>query len=179
MFFEETGLPWVPTSPHVPQLLSPLFLAITGGMGELQSINNGVGYTLPFELIGSPWIDADEFAGELNNYDLPGIIFRPVHYQPFYFNFQNQDLYGVQIHVTDKRIVKPVATQIYIMAALQRLYPDHSIFNPERIDMFDKAMGTDKVRIQLEEGKSAETIIAGWQHDLEKFDQVRSKYCMY
>ena len=48
MTFKDTGLHWVPTSPHIPEAETPLFFATTGLIGELNIVNIGIGYTLPF-----------------------------------------------------------------------------------------------------------------------------------
>lgn len=51
MTFEETGLHWIPTSPHIPHANSAYFYVSTGIMGELGVFSEGVGYTLPFQLL--------------------------------------------------------------------------------------------------------------------------------
>jgi len=75
MTFEDTGLDWIPTSPHIPKATTPFFYPMTGLLGELQIVNIGVGYTLPFSLVGAPWIDKENFAKKLNKQKLPGGIF--------------------------------------------------------------------------------------------------------
>ena len=77
MTFKETGLAWVPTSPHIPEADTPLFYASTGILGELNMVNIGVGYTLPFKVVGAPWIDAEAFAEKLNSQHLRGVHFFP------------------------------------------------------------------------------------------------------
>ncbi len=179
MTFEETGLTWVPTSPHIPHASTAFFCACTGGIGELQVVNEGVGYTLPFELIGAPWINAGVLAAELGEKNIPGVFFRPVYYKPYYFGYQNRPLAGVHIHILDIDKFKPVEVQVYLLCALKKLYPDHGLFKTARIDMFDKAMGTDRVRLLVENGASAKDIIASWQDDLERYKKIRGKYLIY
>src|SRR3972149_2783153 len=48
MRFSDTGLQWVPTSPHIPSEDTPQYYVSTGIMGELGVISEGVGYTIPF-----------------------------------------------------------------------------------------------------------------------------------
>ncbi|MCB0306934.1 MAG: DUF1343 domain-containing protein, partial [Calditrichaeota bacterium] len=50
MFWDDTRLPWVPTSPHVPHWETTLFMSATGLFGELRTLSEGVGYTSPFEI---------------------------------------------------------------------------------------------------------------------------------
>ena len=179
MAFSNTGLEWVPTSPHVPHAKTAFFVAAVGCIGELHSVNEGVGYTLPFELIGAPWIDADDLARELNSRRLPGVHFRPVHYRPYYFSFQGQQLQGVQIHLLDAKTFRPMRIQIHILTALKKLYPGQNIFNTDRIQSFYRAIGTDKVQKAIEAGKNADEIIAEWQPELQAFMKIRQKYLIY
>ena len=57
MFFEDTGLPWVPPSPNLP---TPDSAVVYPGQVLLEGTNlsEGRGTTRPFELCGSPFIDA-------------------------------------------------------------------------------------------------------------------------
>ena len=122
MFWQETALQWVPTSPHIPNELSPLYSCISGPLGELQSVSNGVGYTSPFELIGAPWIDAYEFAGAINELNLPGVHFRPVFYKPYYATFSGQNCQGVQIHLINPKECNLFVTGLHIMQILIKVF---------------------------------------------------------
>ncbi len=179
MLYEDTGLPWVPTSPHVPHSDTPLFVAATGCIGELGTVSEGVGYTSPFELIGAPWINGNELANHLNSINLPGVHFRPLTFKPFYHRFIKEQCSGVQIHITDKHKFSPSLFQLHLITILFQLYPDHDIFDTQRISMFDKAYGTDQVRKSIKNGISVENIISSWKADLVKFNLIRSKYLIY
>ena len=62
MTWAETGLPWVISSPHIPEPVSACFYPVTGIFGELGYFSIGVGYTLPFQLFAAEWINADSLA---------------------------------------------------------------------------------------------------------------------
>jgi len=180
MLFEETGLLWIPTSPHVPRARTCFFLAATGGFGELNTLSNGVGTPLPFEICGAPWIDGEDLARELNRRDLPGVFFRPITFRPYYFLFTGEPCGGVQIHILDYLRFKPLEVQIHLLTAVRDLFPGHPfIEDSERTLAFDRAMGTSAIRRELLAGKSAEAIIAGWQEKLEVFKGIRRKYLLY
>ncbi|MCF7886432.1 MAG: DUF1343 domain-containing protein [Candidatus Marinimicrobia bacterium] len=179
MQFDETGLEWIPTSPHLPQSKTAMFYPTTGIIGELHTINIGIGYTLPFELIGTTWIDANGLARELNQRNIPGTYFRPIHYSPFYSSFKHKNLQGVQIHILDFAKFSPVEAQIHILTALKKLYPEQQIFNGTRTAMFDKVIGTAKVRQAIQNGKKSKEIIQGWQKDLRQFEKIRQQYFLY
>ncbi len=179
MTFSDTGLMWIPTSPHIPHALSPFYCAAVGCIGELHTLNEGVGWPTPFEVIGAPWIDAEALAEELNQRQLAGVFFRPLHYRPFYFAFKEQALQGVQIHILDLALFQPMCVQLVILQVVHKLFPQQDLFGSERVASFDKAMGTDQVRRQILAGRTADQIMAGWKDDLDAFKAMRRQYLLY
>lgn len=182
MHWEETGLLWVPTSPHIPNALNAVHYSTNGILGELQTVNIGVGYTMPFQLVGAEWINGMKLADALNAKRLPGVYFRPLSYRPFYGNQQGKQLQGVQIHITDLAKVNLTNINIHLLETLIKLYPEKNPFtlaDSNRITMFDKVMGTDDVRKKLMNGISADAIIASWQKEVSEFMKLRTKYLLY
>ncbi len=182
MWWDETDLPWVPTSPHIPHPHTTMFYVMTGLLGELGTANQGVGYTLPFELVGAPWADGDRLAGFLNEKGLAGISFRPLFYKPFYFNGEGTKYSGVQLHITDRNVVDLTAVQISILEALYRLFPEWDIFERARngrLETFDKVVGTTKVREWLQAGETSEQIVEKLNRDVAKFAIKRERYLLY
>lgn len=180
MLWDDTGLHWVPTSPHIPNGLSPLYSCITGPLGELQTISNGVGYTSPFELIGAPWIDAYELADALNSLNLTGVCFRPVFYKPYYAAFNGQNCQGVQIHLIDPKECNLFVTGLHIIQTLIKLYPEQNIFvNKDRLEMFNYVMGCDWILLDLQNNIPVNAIQNKWQDNLQKFNSIREQYLIY
>jgi uncharacterized protein YbbC (DUF1343 family) len=182
MTFPDTGLPWVPTSPHIPHPHSPFYYVITGIIGELQILSEGVGYTLPFEIFGAEWIDADKLAGALNALDLTGVIFRPVSWRPFYGRDQGKRLHGVQIHISDFRTVDLMALGFRLLEVHHKLYPDKNPFEltaDARIRMFDRVAGTSEVRERFAENMRYDDVRAFLDKDLETFIERSKPYRLY
>jgi uncharacterized protein YbbC (DUF1343 family) len=180
MYYDETGLPWVPTSPHIPHAETALFEATTGNIGELETLSIGVGYTLPFEVVGAPWIDSEELAQQLNKCQLAGAWFRQLYFKPYYLRFQDQPCRGVQIYILDRSQFSPLTVQLHVLEAIRQLYPQQILFNGKNfIKMFDFAWGTDQVRKNIETGVPANFTVASWEAGLEKFRAMREKYLIY
>ena len=179
MFFEDTGLNWIPTSPHIPYKESALYCAITGIIGELGIVCEGVGYTLPFQLIGAPWINGYVLSEKLNSYNLKGLIFIPSFFKPYYGRFKGEKCSGVKIIITDKKKIKPFKAGLIILYSLQQVYSDKNIFNKDRLKMFHYAMGTDKITEMIKSGKPVEEIIKWYESQLDDFRKVRKKYLIY
>jgi uncharacterized protein YbbC (DUF1343 family) len=159
MTFQQTGLPWVPTSPHIPESSTTWYYPMTGIIGELQVVSIGIGYTLPFKLIGAPWIKAKELAAALNAEKLPGVFFQPFYYKPFYGRYVKKECQGVYIVASDPLIFKPVTTQLVILAQLKKLYPKQFAEALEaskgRKEMFNKVIGTDKIYQMISEADTS------------------------
>jgi uncharacterized protein YbbC (DUF1343 family) len=182
MLFEQTGLPWIPTSPHIPDAVTVFYYPATGIIGELYVVNIGVGYTLPFQLFAAEWINADSLADNLNSLKLDGIYFRPVHYRPYYSVSQGRIVHGVQIHLTDPSKAPLTLIQFYILQEMHRLWPDKDIFKlceKTRLDMFDKVCGTDQIRIQFEKDFSVGSIRKLWTEDIKQYREKAKKYFLY
>ena len=182
MYFEETGLPWVLSSPHVPHRDSPLYYPATGIAGELYAVSIGVGYTIPFQTFAAEWINADSLAASLNGLKLPGVIFRPIHYKPYYSTLQGTLVHGVQIHLTDPSTAPLSLMQFYIMQEAHRLWPDKNLFeicNPSRHSMFDKVCGTDEVRKKFTKAFRVSDISAMWNDDIPAFREQAGSYFLY
>ncbi|MEX0961453.1 MAG: DUF1343 domain-containing protein [Simkaniaceae bacterium] len=185
MFFHETGLHWIPTSPHIPESTTALFCATTGILGELGIVSIGIGYTLPFKLVGAPWIDAKVFAEKLNNLNLPGVLFRPFHFKPFYGAFKGKECQGVLILINDQKMYRPLNVQYALLGLLKSLYPKEfsdaiKKLSDGKKELFCKALGSDVVLKILEK----ERFITYKLLDLDKrraeeYKKKREKYFIY
>jgi len=183
MTWEDTRLIWVPSSPHIPEMDTPWFYPITGILGEINLVSVGVGYTMPFKIVGAPWIDGERLAKTLNKKNLPGVYFQPFYFKPYYQIFQNEFCEGIRIIITDKQMIKPVSISYHIIEVLLKLYPEEFNFTSDsarrNIRKFDCANGTDRVRLMLERGMPADKIVESYQADIEKFKKKRRKYLLY
>ena len=182
MTFAETGLPWVPTSPHIPSAQTAFFYPATGIIGELGQLNNGVGYTLPFQMVAAQWIKADEMAANLNAREIEGIRFRPIVVQPFFGSDAQKKIEGVQVYITDYKAARLTEVQWHIVDALSKLYPAHKLFAPAKgksFTMFDYANGTRQVRTLLQRGATMDELQQLWRKDEEKFRQTSRQFYLY
>lgn len=182
MTFAETGMPWVLPSPHIPTPASALMYPATGIMGELDYVSIGVGYTLPFSLTGAPWIDSQVLADRLNGLNLDGIRFRPMNYKPFYALFKGENLGGVQIYADESAGCPLSLIQFYIMQELASIYPAHKAFaqaTQARLSMFDKVVGSPKIRRTFSKAYRVDDIVELWTRDADKFKTETMKYRLY
>lgn len=182
MSFPQTGLPWVPSSPHIPHDYSSYFYPVSGILGELYVMSIGVGYTLPFQLFAAEWIDAEKLSANLNALQLPGILFRPVHYTPYYSVSKGIALHGVQVHFTDFRIANLTLIQFYVLQECKKLWPDKNVFElceKSRIRMFDQVCGSDTIRKTFTANFTVDSIRDIWMNETGAFREKAAKYMLY
>ena len=182
MDYTQTGLQWIPSSPHIPHAHSAFFYPVSGIVGELGYLSIGVGYTIPFQMFAADWIKAEEFASALNKLNLPGVHFRPMHLKPFYSVGVGTQMQGVQVHLTDYQKANLSEIQFYVMQVIAQLYPDKAVLanaNEKRFDMFDKVSGSNQIRLLFAKNNRFEDIQAYWNKDVEAFKKLSKKYYLY
>lgn len=182
MDFRSTGMPWVLPSPHMPVPESCFYYPASGILGELYQISIGVGYTEPFKLFCAPWIDAEDLAKKLNDRDIPGVRFRPIHIKPFYSTGKGENLGGVETYITNVDKAPLSLIQFYVMDQLAQDYPQGRLFDSAtqaRKNMFDKVVGSKNIRPMFTKRYKVADIEQYWNKDNESFRAKSSKYHLY
>lgn len=181
MSYPDTGLPWVPASPHIPRYNSAFFYSATGIIGELDANSIGIGYTLPFELFATPWLNADNLADRMDQFKMPGVIFRPVSFKPYYMKNKGIEHHGVQIHITDYETINLTEIQFRLAQAALELVPDSNIFemNQGRWNMFDKVTGNKLIREKFMLNYNYDDIKDIWEKPAAEFKLKKQKYHLY
>lgn len=182
MDFRATGMPWVLPSPHIPTPESAAYYPMSGILGELYCMSIGVGYTEPFKLFCAEWIDADRLAQALNDRNIPGMRFRPIHIKPFYSTSQGKNIQGVEAYITDLKAAPLSLTQFYVMEELAKQNPDKNLFelgDPARLKMFDKVVGSKNIRRLFTKNFRVADMEGYWNKDNESFRSKSNKYRLY
>ena len=165
MIFQDTGLPWVQTSPNIPDIES-VFGYMATGLGE----GTGVHQADQFKWIGGKGIDSQKFADLLNQAELPGVVFIP----------ENRgEEGGVRLEIQDYHAFNPARTGIYALTYARSLNQFTVPKSGQTVVMFDKIMGTDKIGQYLEAGLSPRQIEANYAPDLNQFKKERENYLIY
>lgn len=165
MTFQDTGLPFVQTSPNIPDLTSAYGYMATGlGMGT------GVFQADKFRWIGGEGLDAVRYAELLNGAGLPGVFFVPE---------VRGTAGGVHLEIRDPYRFNPAKSGIYALAYAFML-GDFQVpkSTSKNVVMFDKIMGTDKIGRYLEEGLTPQQIEACYTPALQRFKQEREYYLL-
>ena len=175
MWFDQTGLQWVPPSPNMPTVETAM---VYPGMCLIEGTNlsEGRGTTKPFEWIGAPWIDGYDLAEKLNQLNLGGVLFRQIHFKPEFSKYAKEMCHGVQIHITDRLTARPVEISLHLISIVIASYPDQFEF---RSRFFNLLAGTDKIQEALLNNKSITKISQSWQYKSMQFEKKRQAHLIY
>ena len=171
-YWDATGLVWVNPSPNMRSLTQAVLYPGVG-MLETTNISVGRGTDTPFELVGAPWIDAREFARVLNDAALPGVTFVPVRFTPTSSKHEGKLCQGVNLIVTDRDQLEPVAMGFTIAATLRQLYAEE--WDSDNLRLIGNEQAVEAIRA----GESAPAIVAGYAAGLEPFRERRAKFLLY
>jgi uncharacterized protein YbbC (DUF1343 family) len=181
---DETDAPWVMPSPNMPTLDSATVFPGTVHFEGTQ-VSEGRGTTKPFELIGAPYIDPDDYADQLNGLGLAGVYFRSCMFQPTFQKHAGVSCGGVQIHVLDRNAFEPWLAGIAMAKLVHDMYPDQFRWKVPPYEYvydknpFDVISGTAKIREAFEQGITLDEITQSTRGPLAEFKELREPYLLY
>ena len=184
LWFDETDVPWVIPSPNMPTVAAATVFPGTVHVEGTQ-LSEGRGTTLPFELVGAPYVEPERLARELAALDLPGVYFRSCVFRPTFQKHANKSCGGVQLHVTDRASFEPVISGLAVVKTIYDLYPDEFKWKSPPYEYeydknpFDVISGTPSLREAIERGDSLASIEGAWRGPLEEFKKGRGRYLLY
>jgi uncharacterized protein YbbC (DUF1343 family) len=183
MTWEDTDFFWTPTSPHIPTVNAIRGAAVLGVAGELSMMSIGIGYTLPFQMFGTPTFDAVKFYEGIKKIPMNGIALEETYFKPFYGKHKDTVCHGFIMQFRPDVRFKPYSFGIEMLLVLRNLHPElftadrypantQSMFNkvtgsPEMFEfLFQKQGNDDEVRKLLQKG-------------IREFMELRKKYVLY
>ena len=177
-YFDDTDLPWVETSPNIPTLSSALCYVGTC-LFEGTNVSEGRGTTLPFEVIGAPWIDDRALFGELRALGLPGVAFRRVSFTPTFQKHAGAQCNGVQLHVLDREAADPFEAGLMLCDTIKAMYPNDFRWLPGKKDgsfSADRLLGTDAYTSGQ---MTARELLKVHKPGLDAFAAQKARYHLY
>ena len=184
LWMDETDAPWVMPSPNMPTVETATVFPGTVHLEGTQ-MSEGRGTTRPFELIGAPYIEAEEYARNLLRIGLPGVHFRAAVFQPTFQKHAGRGCGGVQIHVRDRDAFEPVIAGIATIKVAYDMYTEYFQWKAPPYEYvydknpFDVIAGTSKLREAITRKITLEGIAESWRRELAEFNEVRERYLLY
>lgn len=184
MYFNDTGLPWIPPSPNLP---TPISAIVYPGQVILEgtNISEGRGTTQPFEIFGAPYIDTEKIISSLGGCKLPGAVLRPLVFEPTSNKCAKEPCKGFQIHLTDPYEYKPYLSALKLLHAVHLSHPEEFRWkSPPYEYEFEKLpvdliTGNPMIRNAIEGADKIDEIEKTWHDELEEYLNISSKYHFY
>ena len=179
LYFDETGLFWVPPSPNTTGI--DMNILYTGTcLVEGTNLSEGRGTSYPFEWIGAPYIDGQKLARRLNEQKLPGVIARPISFKPTYQKHQDTLCSGVQLHISDRDRVHSLEVGLKLLETIAEMYPHDFKFieNEHGKFFFDLLAGTKHLRKHILNGTTTD-FLSSTEEPLARFKALRNPYLLY
>jgi uncharacterized protein YbbC (DUF1343 family) len=185
MWLEDTGLPWVKTSPNIYRPETAVHYPGTDYF-EQTNVAEGRGSDMPFEQLGAPWMKNVEVAAKMNAMKLPGVRFEARDYpiKAGYGKYPGQTIHGVRLVVTDRKTYRPIRAALLLMDAIRTMHPDdfrivtHESEFGKSWGPLERHAGTDKLYKALVAG-SLPQLLDDWDRQAAAFAQMRKPYLLY
>lgn len=189
MYFDETELPWVLPSPNMPSLNTAI---VYPGqcLFEATNASEGRGTTLPFEMIGAPYIDPVQLGNWQNlvfnqGIELQGALLRQHSFLPKFQKHTDAVCYGFQLHILDRLKFKPTRWGLALIRALaesaEKDFAWRSTTYEFRDDIpaIDLLYGSANFRKCVESKESLEGINSEMTKFETEFAELRKEFLLY
>lgn len=154
-----SGRPWVLPSPNMPRLATaqcyPGQVLLEG-----TNLSEGRGTTIPFEIVGAPFIDPFRLADELSARRHPGLRVRPIRFVPTFDKWRGERCGGIAWEITDLQQLRSFSVTVSILALVRRLWPTEFAWLPppyeyeQRLMPIDILFGSSRLRETLDAGST-------------------------
>ena len=178
MLLDDTDLPWVPTSPNCPSLETALCYAGTC-IFEGTNVSEGRGTTVPFQMIGAPWINGRDLEAQITEQETPGIRFRQASFRPTFSKYREESCSGVQMHIQDRDLAEPVSAGLMLLDTIRSMYPEEFKFVKNKKNgkyFIDALLGTSAYRRGT---RSVEEILRRNREKVKQFEKRTQKFRFY
>jgi uncharacterized protein YbbC (DUF1343 family) len=176
MWWEDTGIPWVPPSPNLRDMDATILYTGTVFF-EGTNLSEGRGTDKPFRLVGAPWLtDAGAIARELNRQNLPGVRFDSTSRTIAEgMKHGGQTIPMIEVIVVDRNRVVPVRVGARMLQTIRARHPNEWQW---RVGSIDRLSGSDELRKAVDAG-TVDALLARWEREARDFAAKRQPYLIY
>jgi uncharacterized protein YbbC (DUF1343 family) len=174
MWFDQTGLPWIPPSPNMPDLAAATLYPGVANL-EFTNLSVGRGTETPFGWIGAPWLDAEALKKRMDEALLEGVAFSVETRVPSKDIYAGQSCPGLRMVVTDREAARPLRVFASLAAALRDTQPEFKLtWNHSR-----RLIGREKFFELYSAGATGAEIARLFEADAADFEKRRAPFLLY
>ena len=173
MYLDDTDSIWTPPSPNMPSMMSALNYPGTC-LFEGTNISEGRGTSIPFEVIGAPFIDGARLEKAMRAQKLPGMGFRRAGFTPTFSKFAGEACQGVQVYVTDRSVADTALAGLVLLETIMDLWPNDAKI--DRAPHFNNLLGDDAFQLGREDARA---LMARHRPLVQDFERRAAAYRLY
>ncbi len=165
MAWEGTALDWIAPSPAIVSPEAALLYPATIYF-EALNLSYGRGTEIAFQIVGAPWLDADEVASDLNARGLAGVRFTATVMTPQMLPdmtiapaYLGETLPAVQLEVTDATAIQSAEVGVHLLEVVFTNAAQAGVDPVSRPEWMDQLAGSSLLRDELVAGTDAESIV--------------------
>lgn len=183
MYFDDTGVPWKPPSPNLPDLESAVLYP---GMCLLEGTNlsEGRGTPIPFKLVGAPWLPNDQLLESLGQDEINGISLAETTFTPVSLpgkcerpKHEGRTLRGLRIFVTSRDDLRSYSFGTLLIRRAAELAPEKFEWTGDYY--IDRLVGTDEFRKAVDDSQDLTALLLRWNEEAQLFKQKSRRYYLY
>jgi len=112
---------------------------------------------------------------ELRRLDLAGVAFRLTRFRPEFGKHAGDVCSGIELHITDRQALEPLALGIHILKTVRDLHPEDFQWRAEpyefvgEVPAIDLLTGSEDARLSIEGQKPLDTMLEAWAASASEF----------
>jgi uncharacterized protein YbbC (DUF1343 family) len=171
-------------SPNMPDVATALLypgLCLVEGT----NLSEGRGTTRPFQVVGAPWLHAEDLIHRLERYHLAGLWFLPFAFRPMFGKWAGEVCQGVYVRVTNPHRARPYLAGLCLLQAARQQAPERFAWRTQAYEFvhdrlaIDLLLGDERLRRALEDGEDPRDLVAVQAAALEQFQEERRPHLLY
>jgi uncharacterized protein YbbC (DUF1343 family) len=181
-FWEDTGLPWIPTSPNIPTPETAIIYPGTGLLGAF-TINPGLGTANPFLQFGAPWLDSKSIIDKMGGGTGYGIELQPLNFTPrslpgktLHPPYENQPCQGILVRILQKSRFFSIRFTLELIKTIHDTHPGKIRLYPESLSQM---FGNDLLEKFINGELPFAYVLQEMEKDEKAFERMRQKYLLY
>ncbi|MEZ4223215.1 MAG: DUF1343 domain-containing protein [Polyangiaceae bacterium] len=168
--FDVTRQQWFDPSPNLRSAAAAeLYPGIA--LFETTNLSVGRGTPTPFEVLGAPWLDAEQLARSLH---VPGVSIRATRFVPAAGPHRGVVCRGLRFQVTDREGFRPVQLGLSLAAALR--FHHGAAWQRQH---FGLLLGSASLATMVDEGTPVEVLLRRAEDDAKRFRRRRQRFLLY
>ncbi|MFP4157585.1 MAG: DUF1343 domain-containing protein [Opitutales bacterium] len=178
MLWTDTSLPWIPTSPYIPDLSAVLGYAMTGLGAQEGGFSHGIGTPYPFRLLRHRGKTPREVKAALEARQIPGLAYRIIRTR----TAAGTPVEGVYVSVQDWSALRPTELSFHMMQLTAEWTPGNPFATAKNPALFNKHVGSSDWWEEISTRGAQARIgpyIQAWARSAENFQSKVQRFWLY